>query len=617
MGCTCSSKEKNKQNNNNKIFQKPGKVVKNQIGQIEDDVANDEVNELLKEIEQNNNNNKGSKAIKENKTMNKNKDEETIKNNLDFLYNSYYNAKTYFYSNDLKEKEFDAIQKCKKIFEAKKLLEEGKSNEINMKELPKEITPEYITGYTKEERKKNFEKIINKLNEEKEIAKKSLEKKIEEAKKMAGRLKKENIEKFKIESKKILDVEKGKIDKLNKDITLMNQILEKEYIPVPDYIMSNEEYKIEKINQDIPENVMRINVSNLTYTKSNPMVVLYLKLDENNEKKKEIKPKNENGINETFDWVFDEKGIRNLVRNKINIYLFRTYVIKKDKPKGESELSLRTLKNTDSAEDTCTLKMLSGKKDNFIDVSVKIRSALIEKEYDTEYRETIKIIRIYPEFKINGDNYIPQQNISNNENSNLKNISVSRILSEIETKKEEIKVMPKTNKFDNIYSSISNQSNQNNANQQINKAVNIQTNKMNINKNNNNASGEKIDRSIFKEEELNDVDFFIDNLNSLKVLKERLKHIEGVIAKIDGRTPRELMQKKIKINVKIKQFESQMSEGEFTPNDYLVLMEQQLKHDLILCKFFKQENEINKAKIVYNRINLLNEEINELKQFIK
>ena len=60
-----------------------------------------------------------------------------------------------------------------------------------------------------------------------------------------------------------------------------------------------------------------------------------------------------------------------------------------------------------------------------------------------------------------------------------------------------------------------------------------------------------------------------------------------------------------------------MSEGEFTPNDYLVLMEQQLKHDLILCKFFKQENEINKAKIVYNRINLLNEEINELKQFIK
>ena len=594
MGCTCSSKEKNKQNNNNKIFQKPGKVVKNQIGQIEDDVANDEVNELLKEIEQNNNN-IGNKAIKENKTMNKNKDEETIKNNLDFLYNSYYNAKTYFYSNDLKEKEFDAIQKCKKIFEAKKLLEEGKSNEINMKELPKEITPEYITGYTKEERKKNFEKIINKLNEEKEIAKKSLEKKIEEAKKMAGRLKKENIEKFKIESKKILDVEKGKIDKLNKDITLMNQILEKEYIPVPDYIMSNEEYKIEKINQDIPENVMRINVSNLTYTKSNPMVVLYLKLDENNEKKKEIKPKNENGINETFDWVFDEKGIRNLVRNKINIYLFRTYVIKKDKPKGESELSLRTLKNTDSAEDTCTLKMLSGKKDNFIDVSVKIRSALIEKEYDTEYRETIKIIRIYPEFKINGDNYIPQQNISNNENSNLKNISVSRILSEIETKKEEIKVMPKTNKFDNIYSSISNKSNQNNANQQINKAVNIQTNKMNINKNNNNASGEKIDRSIFKEEELNDVDFFIDNLNSLKVLKERLKHIEGVIAKIDGRTPRELMQKKIKINVKIKQFESQMSEGEFTPNDYLVLMEQQLTHDLILCKFFKQENEINKA----------------------
>ena len=122
---------------------------------------------------------------------------------------------------------------------------------------------------------------------------------------------------------------------------------------------------------------------------------------------------------------------------------------------------------------------------------------------------------------------------------------------------------------------------------------------------------------MFKEEELNDVEYYLDNLNSLKVLKDRLKSIEGVIAKIDGRTPRDLMQKKIKIGVKIKQFESQMSDGEFGPNDYMALMEQQLKHDLLLCKFLKQENEINKAKIVYNRINLLNEEINELKKFIK
>lgn len=604
MGCICDSDEKKLKLGKNPQKKQNFKVKEEKKNKNVDNALNGEVDdELMKEIEEMNED--------KNKSKGKNKVKEEMKE-LDTLYNSYYNAKTYFYSNDLKEKELDAIQKCKKIFEAKKLLEKGKSSEINMKELPKEITSEYITGYSKEKRKEKIEFIINELKKEKEIYKQSLERKIEEAKKMANRLKKEDIEKFKIESKKILDVDKSKIDKLNKDITLMNQILEKEYIPVPEYIIYNEEYKIEKINKDIPENVMRINVSNLTYIKSNPMIVLYLKLEENNEMKKEIKPKSKNGIDETFDWVFNEKDIKNIVRNKINIYLFRTYTIKKDKPKGESEISLRTLKNTDSAEDTCRLKMLSGKKDNFIDVSVKIRSALIEKEYDTAYRETLQIKRIYPEFKINGDNYIPQQNISNYENNDVRNISVNRILSEIEKEKEDIKVI-QMDKNDNIDLTVTNKSNQSKVNQKVNNQVNKPTNTININ---NDVNGGKIDRNIFKEEELNDVDYFIDNLNSLKVLKERLKHLESVIAKIDGRTPREILQKKIKINVKIKQFENQMSEGEFGPNDYLALMKQQLKHDLLLYKFFRQENEINKAKIVYNRINLINEEINELKQYI-
>ena len=562
---------------------------------------NDEMDELAKEIEE----------------MNSQKSLNDLKEKLKSLYDSYYNAKTYFCSNDLKEKEVDAIQKCKIIFSARKLLEQDKQKEINLNELPGNITPEYITGCTKEEREEKIKFIISKLREERDYTKKNLEKKAEDAKKMASRLKKENLEKFKIESRKILDEEKSKVDKLNKDITTMNQILQNEYTPVPEYIMVNEEHKKEKINENIPEYVMRINVSNLTYTKSNPMVVLYLKLENNNEMKKEIKP-NKNGIiDETFDWIFNDKDIRNIVRSKINIYLFRTYTIKKDKPKGESEISLRSLKNTDTASGTCALKMLSGKQDTNIDVLVQIRSALIEKEYESDYKEAIKIKRIYPEFKIHGDNYIPKRTNVVSGNNNPTYISVNRVLSEIEKKKIETKVIPKANVNQNdvIESTVINSSN-NKSSSIIEKKESKKN--LNNNKNNNdNAVGEKIDRNVFKEEELNDVEYYLDNLNSLKVLKDRLKSIEGVIAKIDGRTPRELMQKKIKIGVKIKQFESQMSDGEFGPNDYLALMEQQLKHDLLLCKFLKQENEINKAKIVYNRINLLNEEINELKKFIK
>ena len=594
--------------------------------QVKDSEKEEEYIENI-QVQKNNKNSKNKEKVSENnemdeiakeiEEMNSQKNSNDLKEKLKSLYDSYYNAKTYFCSNDLKEKEVDAIQKCKIIFSARKLLEQNKQKEINMNELPGKITPEYITGCTKEEREEKINFIISKLKEERDYTKKILEKKVEDAKKMASRLKKENLEKFKIESRKILDEEKSKVDKLNKDITTMNQILQNEYIPVPEYIMVNEEHKIEKKNENIPEYVMRINVSNLTYTKSNPMVVLYLKLEENNEMKKEIKPNKNGVIDETFDWTFNDKDIRNIVRSKINIYLFRTYTIKKDKPKGESELSLRSLKNTDNASGTCALKMLSGKKDTNIDVLVLIRSALIEKEYESDYKEAIQIKRIYPEFKIHGDNYIPKRSTVNSGNMNPTYISVTRVLSEIEKKKIDTKVIPKSNVNQNniIESTVIN--NSNNKSSSIIEKKESKKN-LNINKNDkNNVVGEKIDRNVFKEEELNDVEYYLDNLNSLKVLKDRLKSIEGVIAKIDGRTPRDLMQKKIKIGVKIKQFESQINEGEFGPNDYLALMEQQLKHDLLLCKFLKQENEINKAKIVYNRVNLLNEEINELKKFIK
>ena len=47
--------------------------------------------------------------------------------------------------------------------------------------------------------------------------------------------------------------------------------------------------------------------------------------------------------------------------------------------------------------------MVSGKKDKYIDVTIKIRSPIINKEYDTVYRDVLKIKKIYPQFNLNGD----------------------------------------------------------------------------------------------------------------------------------------------------------------------------------------------------------------------
>ena len=554
---------------------------------------------------------------KEIEQMNNMNNKEKIKEKLKSLYESYYAAKTYFCSNDFKEKELDAITKLKKIIEFQNFLKEGKYKKINMKEFPDEITPQYITDYSDKERKKKIEEILNRLNLELDDAKNSLNKKLEEIKGRTKFIKKENIENFKQESKKILDIEKNRVEKIKKEIAIINEISKDEYIPIPECIIENEEYQIEKINDDIPKNVMRININNLTYSKSNPLIIINLKFD-NIDMKKEIKAKNRNDINDTFDWEINEKDYKNIIRNRITILLERTYLIKKNKIKGSCEISLRDFRDRDLIEGSHRIKMISGKDDNYIDVSIKIREPIYEKQYEISFREVLKIKRVYPKFSVEGDNYMNKNN-ENNKNDE----SINKLLEEIEgegNKTNNNKIESKEVK-DNYNNNNKNKKKDNininnNIAKNINKINDNYQNNNNIKKNINNNNNEKIDKTLFKEEELNDVDC-IDNLNSLKVLKDRLKKLEAQIAKIDGRTPRELLQKKIKIGAKIKNFENAMSQGEFTPQDYLLLMEHQLKHDILLCKYLKQENQVDKGQIVFTRINLLNEEINELKQYIK
>ena len=605
MGCTCFTEDTERKTENslneNKQKKKKRKIKKDLEEEIDDDIEEVMDEDIEKEIEQMNNMN----------------NKEKIKEKLKSLYESYYAAKTYFCSNDFKEKELDAITKLKKIIEFQNFLKEGKYKKINMKEFPDEITPQYITDYSDKERKKKIEEILNRLNLELDDAKNSLNKKLEEIKGRTKFIKKENIENFKQESKKILDIEKNRVEKIKKEIAIINEISKDEYIPIPECIIENEEYQIEKINDDIPKNVMRININNLTYSKSNPLIIINLKFD-NIDMKKEIKAKNRNDINDTFDWEINEKDYKNIIRNRITILLERTYLIKKNKIKGSCEISLRNFRDRDLIEGSHRIKMISGKDDNYIDVSIKIREPIYEKQYEISFREVLKIKRVYPKFSVEGDNYMNKNN-ENNKNDE----SINKLLEEIEgegnkTNNNKIESKEVKDNYNNNYKNKKkdNININNNIAKNINKINDNYQNNNNIKKNINNNNNEKIDKTLFKEEELNDVDC-IDNLNSLKVLKDRLKKLEAQIAKIDGRTPRELLQKKIKIGAKIKNFENAMSQGEFTPQDYLLLMEHQLKHDILLCKYLKQENQVDKGQIVFTRINLLNEEINELKQYIK
>ena len=398
MGICFQENEGKKRNNNSDIERK-------------DDEKNTKINKNKTKTNEkyDDKNIKDSKRSSKSKKSDKNENEEEEKEVLntmskdetkillDSLFNTYYKAKTYFHDNEFKEKEVDAISCLRKITEAKELLEKGNHKKINIKKLPKKITSEYITGFTPEKRKEEIKKIIERLNKEREIAKEIINKKIEQYKKIL--IKSKDKEKDKERIKKILDHDQNQITVINKEIDeIKNKALGSDYIPVPLIMTVNEAYKKEKINNDIEENTMEIKVSDLTYTKSNPLVILAIR-GEKFSVNKEIKGKNQDDIAEEFKWNFTDVQYKCLVRFKIEVVLARTYKLKSTKVKGRGELQLRKLKDLSSINETIPLKMESGKSDTSLDIQVNLRAPFIEKEYEDDFREIIKIVKIYPKFQ--------------------------------------------------------------------------------------------------------------------------------------------------------------------------------------------------------------------------
>ena len=382
MGVVCCQTVKEKKGNDSSDNHKKKKKHKNvSIVKSESDIQDSNISK---------------KSDKTKVVLNKKSKEET-KIILESLFNSYYSAKTYFNKNELKEKEVDAIHCLKKINEAKEMLEEGKHHKINLAELPKKINSEYITGYTPEERKKKINEIITKLKEDEKETRKILNKKMEEVKKILIKTKNKDMDKY----RPYLDVEKNHLTAISKDIKAIEKTLIDDYIPVPSFIYEQKPCKKEKVNKDIEENTMEIKVSGLTYTKSNPFVYLVIKGDNFNVSKA-IKGKNQDDIYSAFTWNFSNEQFKNLIKYKIEIALERTYAIKSTKIKGRGELVLRKLKSSSSMEELVKLKMESGKEDTSIDIEIKLRSPIIDKEYEEDFRDVIKLIKIYPKFKFDG-----------------------------------------------------------------------------------------------------------------------------------------------------------------------------------------------------------------------
>ena len=53
----------------------------------------------------------------------------------------------------------------------------------------------------------------------------------------------------------------------------------------------------------------------------------------------------------------------------------------------------------DYIDENVKIQMQSGKSDTNMDVEIKLRSPIIDKEYEDDFREIIQIVKIYPKFE--------------------------------------------------------------------------------------------------------------------------------------------------------------------------------------------------------------------------
>lgn len=87
--------------------------------------------------------------------------------------------------------------------------------------------------------------------------------------------------------------------------------------------------------------------------------------------------------------------------------------------------------------------------------------------------------------------------------------------------------------------------------------------------------------------------------------------------KIEGRVPRVLRDAINKMTVKKQILTNQMGSGDISPNDYVLIMKNQLDHDQKLLKYFQDKGDNSKAQLVAERIPHLIKELSKMIDCIK
>ena len=510
--------------------------------------------------------------VKAQPVNNINKEEkEKYQKYINALVKEYTEAKEYFKKCGFEKQLSKCREDLKVLLYAKQKIDYKNYKEVKLSALPKPITPEYIFGYKENERIEKFKAILTQLIKDKN----DLDQKMKSILEKLQKLRKKELEKAKETVKPKLDEMKAKKEKIVKLMDVLKEKFKDKWTPAPDYQKVMEKEQVEKVSYEGCKYILDIKVGKTDYDKDKTFLKLKLELNNSKVLQKEVRLKQLGDFNEEWKWEFTADEFKAIPKAFLFVDLYREHTFSTDK-KGSGKIDLNSVRRGNPIKTDLKLEIESKRVEPIINFIITPVFPQGKKYFETVSKEAIRLTKIFPAFT--GKQQFESENQSQNTNKQAPASSPTT-----------------TNKKESAPIQKNNINNTNNAPQ-------------------NNGKEPVIDKSKFKPEELEDVDI-IDNLNSLKVLEFKIKELEAKIKKIDGRTPREMLQKKVKMNCKRKQLEEGMGDGSISPKDYMEFMRIQLEHDQLLALYMKQNNQEEKMKTVLQRVALLKQEMAELKQF--
>ena len=487
---------------------------------------------------------------------------------INALVKEYTEAKEYFKKTGFEKQLSKAREDLKVLVYAKQKIDYKNYKEVKLSSLPKPITPEYIFGYTEKERMEKFKVVLSQLIKDKN----DIEQKMKSILEKLQKLKRKELEKAKDAVKPKLDELKEKKEKIAKLMDGLKEKFKDKWTPAPLYENCTVQEQIEKISFEGCKYGLNIKVGKTDYDKDKIFLIIMVEASKSRVLKQQVNLKELGNFNEEFKWEFTGEEWKNIYKSFLYVELFREHVFSTDK-KGSGKIDLNNLRRGATIKTDCKFEIESKRVEPIVNFIITPILPQGKKYYETVSKEAIKITKIFPPFT--GKQHVEFDNST--------------------AKTSPSQATPPTAPA---------------------KGGNAQKNPPPAAKNPAPGKEPIIDKSKFKPEELEDVDI-IDNLNSLKVLDFKIKELEVRIKKIDGRTPRELLQKKVKMNFKKKQLEEGMGDGSITPKDYMEYMKIQLEHDQLLAMYMKQVGQEDKMKTVLGRIALIKEEMEDLKKYNK